>query len=170
MLLVWCNPVLSVIWWCHQWLNQIPHQTFLLRRVARYLAELKTSHVKGWMNLLVGSMATKHSECMYAASMVMTCHCWAECFLDWSHWLRMEGSPDGINSNVSVTKASLQVREHRLWFDLESDRFHQVNLHKTHYAWLTISPAFNTDMWRELDRRSAVSWSYNHTWSWDWWW
>lgn len=42
----------------------------------------------------------------------------------------VDGSGDGISGYVSVTKASLQIGGHRLWFDLERDGLRQVYLAK----------------------------------------
>lgn len=38
---------------------------------------------------------------------------------------------DGINYPVSVTKASLQIGQHRLWFALETEKLHQAYLPNT---------------------------------------
>lgn len=76
-----------------------------------------------------------------------------------------ESSLNEINVQVSMTKMSLQVRKHCLWFGLEKYEL------KTCYTWRNSSLAFNIDMWRGLVRCSAVHQPYDHTCSWDlWWW
>lgn len=60
------------------------------------------------------------SKAMDAATAVMIRHRWAE------------GFPDGINGYV--TKASLKVVKHRLWFGKGRDELCPVYLPKTYYA------------------------------------
>lgn len=62
-------------------------------------------------------------------------------------WMaRLECSPDGINSHISMHKT--KVGGHWLWFDLERNGFCQVYLPKTHYTWMNISLALNPDIWK----------------------
>lgn len=63
-----------------------------------------------------------------------------------------EGSPDGINSHVSVTKAKLPFGGYRLLFDLQRDGLHQDYLPKTHSAHMNRSPAFDPDMCKETSQ------------------
>lgn len=47
---------------------------------------------------------------------------------------RVEWSPDGINSHISVTKVTIQVAGHQLWFNLERDGLCLFYLPKIHYV------------------------------------
>lgn len=48
-------------------------------------------------------------------------------------------SPHGTNDHMFTTKATLQVGEYWLCFDIERDGLRQVDLTKTHNRWLNIS-------------------------------
>lgn len=107
--------------------------------------------MKGQMKLLAGSAQQDRlgSIAMYTGITVKTWHCW-EGFQKLESTAKAEDSPDGIDSQRSMTKARLQIGGYQLGFDLEMHRICQVYLHKIWCAWMNIPLVSNPDMWREL--------------------
>lgn len=69
---------------------------------------------------------------------------------------RAEGYHDGINGHVSVTNVSIQDGRHRLWLDLERDRFRQAILRLSTQVFILVSCAvqiYISKIWSILVRK-----------------
>lgn len=105
---------------------------------------------KGCMNLLVLSMAILHKTGLHSYVYIQ--------YSDIKPIAKEEGFSYGINGQISIIKASHQVRGHWLWFDLGKNGQWQVYLPMTHYA---------SHMWSEQVRYSTAQQPYDYT---HWWW
>lgn len=65
-----------------------------------------------------------------------------------------------IIGHISMTKMSLQVKGHWLWFHLEKDKLCQVYLPRTCFSWMNTSLAFNPDLWGELISCIVTLWPH----------
>lgn len=153
--------------------------TILVERVARHMSGWKIWPVKGRINLLSGnSIANKHNGVNRLGLYNYGCSHYGDNTASLSRGLsrlkltaKVEGSPfhphPESTATCPLTKASLQVEGHRLWFSQDMDGLHQNFWLKicSIQEWIYLYLAFNPDKWGGgLVRGSVIQWPSDHIW------